>query len=138
MQLFFAQNEEVLDQDIISNSINLESVDYNHDYSTCMLTCVHCHKHSRSISVPGIIRSGLFFTRPLIFPSLDKDDPKAIVLNSLEKALAEDEEFIERVKIQLLKLIYKYMQDKHIVSKNLTTRLKRNYLPDPEGNAKMV
>ena len=79
-----------------------------------MLTCIHCHKHSRSISVPGIIRSGLCFTQPLIVPSLDKDDPKATVLNSLEKALAEDQEFIEKVKIQSLKLIYEYMQDKHI------------------------
>ena len=41
MQLFFAPNEEVLDQDLMSNSINLENVNYNHDYGTCMLTCVY-------------------------------------------------------------------------------------------------
>ena len=58
MQLFFAPNEEVLDHDLMSNSINLESVNYNHDYGTCMLTCVHRNKHSRSTSVPGIIRAG--------------------------------------------------------------------------------
>ena len=42
------------------------------------------------------------------------DDPKATVLNSLEKSLAEDTEFFERVKVHSLKLIYEYMQDKHI------------------------
>ena len=109
MELFFAPNEVVLDRDLLSNAINLESVEYNHDYGTCMLTCVHLHKHSRSISVPGIIRSGLCFTQPRIVPSLDRDNPKATVLDSLEKALPEDEEFVERVTIQSLKLIYEYM-----------------------------
>ena len=79
MELFLAPNEEALDRDLLSNAINLESVECNHNYSTCILTCVHCHKHSRSISVPGIIKSGLFFTQPLIVPFLDKDDPKATV-----------------------------------------------------------
>ena len=109
MQLFLAPNEEVLDQDLMSNFINLESVNYNHDYGTCMLTCVHYNKHSRSIFIPGIIRPGLCFTQPLIVPSLGKVDPNATVLNSLEKALAEDTEFVERVKVQSLKLIYEYM-----------------------------
>ena len=98
---------------MMSNSINLDKVDYNHDYRTCMLTCVHQNKHSRSISVPGIIRSGLCFTQPLIVPDLNKDDPKATVLNSVKKALAEDSEFVERVKVQSFKLIYKYRQEKY-------------------------
>ena len=55
MQLFFAPNEDVLDRDLKSNSINLDSVDYNHDYGTCMLTCVHRKQHCQSLSVPGII-----------------------------------------------------------------------------------
>ena len=38
-------------------------------------------------------------------PDLDKDSPKATVLNSLKKALAEDSEFVEQVKVQSLKLI---------------------------------
>ena len=109
MQLFFAPNEEVLDRDLKSNSINLDNIDYNHDYGTCMLTYVHQKRHFQSLSVPSIIRSGLCFTQPLIVPSLDKDDPKATVLNSLEKALAEDTELVERVKVQSLKLIYEYM-----------------------------
>ena len=74
-----------------------------------MLTYLHQKRHSQSLSVPGIIRSGLCFTQPLIFPALDKDDPKATVLNSLEKALAEDSEFVKQVKIQSLKLIDEYM-----------------------------
>ena len=32
---------------------------------------------------------------------------------------------------------YNYIKG-HYLSNNLTTRLKRNYLQDPEGNAKMV
>ena len=88
MQLFFAPNEEVLDRDLLSNTIDLKSVEYNHDHGTCMLMCIHCHKHSCIISVPGIIRSGLCFTQPLIAPSLAKDNPKDTASNSLEKALA--------------------------------------------------
>ena len=112
--MFFAPNEEILDQNLASNSINLKSVDYNYEYSACMFTCVDCHKHSHSISVPGIMQLGLCFTQPCIVLSLDKDDPKATVLNSPEKFLAEDTEFLERVRVQSLKLIYEYMQDKHI------------------------
>ena len=96
MQTFFAPTKEVLDQDLMSNSVNLDNVDYNHNYGTCMLTRVHGHKYSRSISVPDIIRSGLCFTQPLIVPSLGKADPNATVLNSLEKALAEDTEFLNK------------------------------------------
>ena len=55
MQLFFAPNEDVLDRDLMSYSVNLDSFNNNHDYGTCILTCVHHHKHSCSISVPGII-----------------------------------------------------------------------------------
>ena len=54
MQLFFAPNENVLDCDLKSNSINFDNVDYNHDYGTCMLTCVHQKQHSQSLSIPGI------------------------------------------------------------------------------------
>ena len=99
----------MLDQDLRSNTINLNSVECNHDHGTCMLMCVHCHKHSCSFYVPGIIRSGLCFTQLLIVPSFGKDDPKATVLNSLEKALAEDVEFVKSVEIQSLKLVYEYM-----------------------------
>ena len=69
---------------------------------------------NRSVSVPGVICSGLCFTQPLIVPSLDKDDPKATVYNSLKKARAEDDEFMERVRVQSLKLVYDYLQDRHI------------------------
>ena len=137
---FFAPNEEVLDRDLLSNVINLESVEYNHAYGTCMFTCIHCHKHYHSISVLGIIRSGLCFTQTLVVPSLDKYDPKATVLNSLGKALAEDEDFVERVKIQSLKLIYEYMQDKHIELMSCLESLPENYdsLPFDENFAKTI
>lgn len=55
MQLFFIPNEVVIDRDLMSKSINLQNVDYNHNDGTCMLTCVHCHKHSCIIFVPGVI-----------------------------------------------------------------------------------
>ena len=140
MQLFFAPNEDVLDRDLKSNSIKLDSVDYNHDYGTCMLTCVHRKRHSQSLSVPGVIRSGLCFTQPLIVPSLDKDDPKATVLNSLEKALAEDSQFVEQVKVQSLKLIYEYMQEKHIELMSCLESLPEEYhsLPFHEYFAKNI
>ena len=38
MQLFFAPNEEVMDLDLMSNSVNLDNVDYNHGYGICILT----------------------------------------------------------------------------------------------------
>ena len=72
MRLFFAPDEEVLDRDLLSNKVNLEDTEYNHNYCACMLTCVHRKKHNRSISDTSIIRSGLCFTQPLILPSLDK------------------------------------------------------------------
>ena len=50
----------------------------------------------------------------LHYNTLGKVDPKATVLNSLEKAIAKDIEFILRIKVQSLKLINEHMQDKHI------------------------
>ena len=110
MTLFFAPNEVILDQGLVSNVVHLRNIDYNHDYGTCRLTCATVIKHSRSISVPGVIRPDLCFTQPLIIPSLDKNDPKATVLNSFEKAKSEDPEFVKRVTDRSLTLIYDYMQ----------------------------
>ena len=125
---------------MMSNSINLDNINYNQDYGTCMLTCIHRNKHSRSISVPGIIRSGLCFTQPLIVPDLDKDDPKATVLNSLEEVLAEDSEFVEQVKVQSLKLIYEYIQEKHTKLMSCLESLPEEYhsLPFYEYFAKTI
>ena len=105
-----------------------------------MLTCVHRHKHNRSISVPGVIRSGLCFTQPLIVPSLDKDDPKATVYNSLKKARAEDDEFMERVRVQSLKLVYDYLQDRHIELMSCLESLPEEYhkLPFHEYLSKTI
>ena len=127
MELFFAPNKELLDQDFSSNTINLDSVEYNHDYTTCMFTCVHCHKHSCGLCVPGIIKASLCFTQPLIVPSFGKDDPEATVLNSLEKALADDVEFVKSVKIQSLKLVYENIQDKHITLISCLENLPEEY-----------
>ena len=102
-----------------------------------MLTCVHCHQYSRSISVQGIIRSGLCFTQPRIVLSLDKDDLKATFAC---KGLAKDTEFVERVKVQSLKLIYEYMQDKHIELMLCLDSLSEKYhfLPFHEYFAKTI
>ena len=138
--LFFLPKEDVLDRDSCSNTINLDSVEYNHDYSICMLTCVHHHKHSCSLSVPGIIRSGLCFIQPLIVLSLGKDDPKATVLNSLDKALTKVVKFVKSVKVQSLKLIYEYIQDKHIELMSCLESLPEEYhsLPFHEYFAKTI
>ena len=114
MRMFFAPNEVVLDRDLMSNAVNLDAVDYNYDYGTFMLTCVHRHKHNCSISIPGVIRSSICFTQTLIIPSLDKNNPKATVYNSIGKAKSENPEFVERVTAQSLKLVYDSMQEKHI------------------------
>ena len=73
-------------------------------------------------------------------PDLDKDDPKATVLNSLKKALAEDLEFVEQVKVQSLKLIYEYMQEKHIELMSCLESLPEEYhsLPFHEYFAKTI
>ena len=80
------------------------------------------------------------FTHALIVPSLDKDDPKATVLNSLDKALAEDVEFVKSVKVQSLKLIYKYIQDKHIELMSCLESLSEKYhsLPFHQYFAKTI
>ena len=105
-----------------------------------MLTCVYCHKHSCSLCVPGFTRSGLYFTKPLIVPLLGKDDPKATVLSSLEKTLAKDIEFIKSIKIQSLKLVYEYMQDKYIELMSCLESLPEDYhsLPFHEYFAKTI
>ena len=79
-----------------------------------MYAYIHCHKHSCSTSVPDSIGLGLCFTQPLITPTIDKDDPKATVLNFLGKAKPEDPEFVKQVKAQSLEFVYDYMQEKHI------------------------
>ena len=124
----------------MSNSVNLDSVNYNHDYGTCILTCVHCHKHSHNISVPGINQLCLCFIQPLIIPTLDKDDPKTTALNSLEKAKSEDPEFVKQVKAQSLNLIYDYMQEKHIELMSCLESLPKKYhkLPFHEYFEKII
>ena len=90
MQLFFDPDEVVFDHELTSNSINLESLKYNHDYSTCMLTYGYCHKHTASISVIDVIWLDLCFIEPLIIPILDKDYPKPTVFNSFEQTKLEN------------------------------------------------
>ena len=109
IQLYFVPNEVFLDWGLMSNSTNLENVDYNYDYRTYILACVHHHKHNHSISIPGVIWLGLSFTQPLIIPFQDKHDPKATILNSHEKAKLKYPEFVKRVITQSSKLIYDYM-----------------------------
>ena len=40
MKIFFVPNEEVLDQYLKLNVVNLENVNCNHDYDTCMSSYV--------------------------------------------------------------------------------------------------
>ena len=42
--MFFASNQVVLNQDLMSNTVSLNDVNYNHNVGTCMLTSVYYHK----------------------------------------------------------------------------------------------
>lgn len=104
----------VLDEHLKFNVVNLDNVDYNHDYGICMLTCVHHHNHNQSIYVCSVIHSGLCFTQSLIVLNLEKDDPLATVYDYLKKTKGRDKEFHDSIKLQNLNLIYNYQQDKPV------------------------
>ena len=72
VKIYFTPNKVILGRELVSNVVDLNAVDYNHDYGTYMLTSVHYRKHNCSIFDPGIIQSGLCFAQPLIVFYLDK------------------------------------------------------------------
>jgi hypothetical protein len=83
----FAPDEETLQQDLLSGQVDLDTKRYNLDYGTCMLTCLHCFQQTGNLSIPGIIRSGLCLTEPLIPADLPASHAKATIYNSKQKAL---------------------------------------------------
>ena len=84
MTKYFELNDDKVNQDLLSKgSIDLNhQSDYQMDYGSCTLTCVHRKLPCKNIEIPGIIRGGLCFTLPLILPDLPKDHPEACILNS--------------------------------------------------------
>jgi hypothetical protein len=79
-----------------------------------MLTCLHCFRRSGNLSIPGIIRSGLCFTEPLIPADLPASHAKATIYNSEQKALQDDPIFQADCKQKHLKLIYNHQQKQHV------------------------
>ena len=67
---------------------------YDHNYGNCILACTHKSKSNRNIYIPGIIRSGLCYTMPLVIPPGHRSNhPEASTLNSLEYAIKHDPKF---------------------------------------------
>ena len=84
LEKFFAPNEEKLDEDLKYCKADPTKVDYHYNYGDCMLVCKHDKKQNRTFSVPGIIKSGLCYTHPIIIPEYSADDPQATEFNSPE------------------------------------------------------
>jgi hypothetical protein len=79
-----------------------------------MLTCLHSFQRSGNLSIPGIIRSGLCFTEPLIPVDLPASHVKATIYNSKQKGLQDDPIFQADCKRKHLELIYNHQQKQHI------------------------
>ena len=80
------------------------------DSGTCMLIAPHKNRHNRNIYVPGIIRSGLCFMQPLIFPNLKANHPDANANTSSDYLKKIDPKFRQQVKVKSLKLFYDFQQ----------------------------
>ena len=89
---------------------------YDHNFGNCILSCTHRAKSNRNIYIPGIIRSGLCYTLPLLIPPgvIASNHPSATPLNSLDKALDVDPVFNLNCKQKSLKAIYEYQQQQHL------------------------
>ena len=83
------------------------------DYGNCTLTCVHATKRNCNIEIPGIIRGGLCYTKPIILPDLPTSHPNASILNSSKLAYLLDDNFCKEVNAVTLKYIYQHQQKQH-------------------------
>ena len=103
-----------MEEDINDLESNLGKVNYNDkgNYGNCMLMAEHKKRDTQDIYVPGIIRSGLCYTEPLIPPEISADHPKATIYNSPELLRRKDKEFDNQVNEETLKFIYNYQETK--------------------------
>ena len=121
----FAIDDETLIKDLTTGKdVNLENAsEYQMDYGNCKLICFHRKTKSRNVEVPGIIRSGLCYTLPLLVPDLPANDPKATIFNSSEKRLKFDKKFKNECEIMQFKLIYEHQQKEYTKLINLIDTL---------------
>ena len=88
---------------------------YDHNYGNCILACTHKSKSNRNIYIPGIIRSGLCYTMPLVIPPGPRSNhPEASSLNSLEYAVKHDPTFKLKCDLKSYEAIYDYQQSQHL------------------------
>jgi len=125
MMKFFAPNEELLQADLVSGKVDLDNTQYNFDYGNSLLTCTH--RSSQNLNVPGVIRSGLCFTQPLIIPDLPASHAKATIYNSKEMALRNDPVFKSKCKSKHLELIYNHQQKQHVKLMSILESLPEQY-----------
>jgi hypothetical protein len=123
----FASDEETLQQDLLSGQIDLNTKRYNLDYGTCLLTCLYCFRQTGNLSIPGIIRSGLCFTEPLIPADLPASYAKATIYNLKQKALQDDPVFQVDFKRKHLELIYNYQQKEYVKLMSILESLHDEY-----------
>ncbi len=89
------------------------AAEYQLDFGNCKLICFHRSTKSRNVEVPGVIRSGLCYTLPLIVPDLEASHPKATIFNSSEKRLKFDKKFRNECQVMQYKLIYEHQQKEY-------------------------
>jgi hypothetical protein len=75
-----------------------------------MLTCLHRFRQTGNLPIPGIIRSGLCFTEPLIPADLPASHTKAIISNSKH-----------------LELIYNHQQKEYVNLMSISESLPEEY-----------
>jgi hypothetical protein len=92
-----------------------------------MFTCLHCFRQTGNLSIPGIIRSGLCFTEPLIPADLPASHAKATIYNSKQKALQDDPVFQADCKQKHVGLIYNHQHKEYIKLMSILESLPEEY-----------
>ena len=112
--MFFVPDEEKFEEDILVLEGNLETVNYQSDYGTCMLIGIHKMRDTRDIMIPGTICGGLCYTQPIIPPDIAATDPKATIYNSSALLRQKDKEFDKAVNEKRLSFVYNWQETKLI------------------------
>ena len=93
----------------MKGSVDLKSQsDYQMDYGSCTLTCVHNKLKQKNIEIPGIVWGGLCFTLPLILPDIPKSHPNTFILNFSQLAYKNDPKFKQECDEMAMKSLYEF------------------------------
>ena len=130
MTKHFELNDEKVNKDLLSKgSVDLKSQsDYQMDYGSCSLICVHWKLKRKNIEILGIIRGGLCFTLPLILPDLPKDHLEASLLNSSKLAYENDPKFQHNCDKLAMKSLYEHKQKQHEDLMQVLTQISSHFL----------